>query len=471
MRAARSAAAQATGSSSEGEAASVASPVRATARAANYGGSSNVVSSVLGISLGDTTIRLALTGGEGGGPARVVESAEGQRGFAAVYLLARDGERILGLPALRRRFEPGAAVVLCATTMLGERADSAVAKGCAELLSDSAPLASDADGRAAFTLHGSLRLPEELCASLLESVKAAAAAATGKPVWRAVLALHAGASEAHVAAARAAALDIGLFDVAVVSAPVAAYEAAREAAAAGAHGADASAAPQSSSSSSSFRFDRPALVVHVGGRRASASVVSPVDVPHTAARLLASRQRLFAGGEQHDAAVVERLAAQFFNEHKIDLRADHFALSRLHDAAERARHELSAAPTTVINLPFITADASGPKHLRRELGRSEFEAVADGFLADFAIDKLCTAALADAGVRAADLGALVLTGGMMRTPHLRARVERTIGRGAFESGINPEDLSAVGATLAVFAPRGQAATAADAQAGAAEEGA
>jgi molecular chaperone DnaK len=154
------------------------------------------------------------------------------------------------------------------------------------------------------------------------------------------------------------------------------------------------------------------------------------------------------------------------------LRADHFALSRLHDAAERARHELSAAPTTVINLPFITADASGPKHLRRELSRSEFEAVADGFLADFALDKLCAAALADAGVRAAELGALVLTGGMMRTPHLRARVERAVGRAAYESGINPEDLSAVGAALAVFAPRAQAAaTAGDARSAAAEEAA
>ncbi|KAJ1631801.1 heat shock protein 70 family, partial [Pavlovales sp. CCMP2436] len=153
------------------------------------------------------------------------------------------------------------------------------------------------------------------------------------------------------------------------------------------------------------------------------------------------------GGEMHDEALVEQLASEFQREHGIDLRVDAFALSRLLDGAEKARHELSSAPATAVSLPFITADAKGPKHLHRELSRSEFEAAADGALGGFSLERLCLDALADAGVDKAQLGALLLTGGMMRTPHLRARVERAVGQCALDVGLNPEDACAVGAAL------------------------
>lgn len=402
---------------------------------------------MLGISIGDTGMRLALSAAGGGAP-RIVETAEGQRAFAAAFAVARDGEKLLGLSAHRRRFEPGTAVVLCATTLLGERARSDAALGCARWLRDGAPVEADAEGRAALRVHHELLLPEQIAASLLAELRAAGADATGRPAWRAVLAVHAGASDAHCEAARAAARDIGLLDVAVVSAPVAAFEAARAAAAA--------ASPPASPPTS------PALVVHVGGRRASASVVAAAPASaaapkHGDARLLASRQALFVGGEQFDDALVRTLADEFAAAHGgIDLRADRLALARLLDAAQRARHELSGAHATVVDLPFITADASGPKHLRRELSRADLEAATDALLRDFSIEKLCQDALADAGLRPGGLGSLLLTGGLMRTPHLRARVERAFGLRALDTGVNPEDTPALGAALPLFAPGAQA---------------
>lgn len=432
----------------------------ATARSdvrASTGGDSAAASTVLGIAVGDTSLRLALAPSTVAG-GRIVETAEGQRALAAAYASTRDGQKLVGIAALRRRFEPGTAVVLCATTLLGEAADSEAASGCAQWLRDSAPVEADAAGRAALRVHHELLLPEQLSASLLDELRTAAASATGRAAWRAVLAVHAGASEDHRRAVRAAALDIGLLDVAIVCAPVAAFEAMRAAAAA----AGPSMQPPGS----------PALVIHVGGRRASASLVAAAPASAAApkagdARVLASRQALFVGGEQHDEALVLKLADEFEAAHGIDLRTDHLALSRLLDAAEKARHELSTAASTVVDLPFITADASGPKHLRRELRRAELEAAADGMLRGFAIEELVKGALADAGLSAGSVGSLLLTGGMMRTPYLRARVERAVGLRAFESGLNPEDASALGAALPLFAPRAQA----EAAEGAAEEAA
>jgi molecular chaperone DnaK len=183
--------------------------------------------------------------------------------------------------------------------------------------------------------------------------------------------------------------------------------------------------------------------------------------------VLAFREALFCGGEAFDDALVAKLAAEFQAAHGIDLTRDHLALSRLLDGAERARHELSSAVVTEINLPFITADASGPKHLNRQLSRSELEAAADGRLREFAIDRLSLGALADAGMRKEQLGMLVLSGGMMRTPHLRARVERALGLSASESGLNPEDLCVLGAVLPQFSPAARAASAEAAEAGSA----
>jgi len=163
--------------------------------------------------------------------------------------------------------------------------------------------------------------------------------------------------------------------------------------------------------------------------------------------VLASRTALNAGGETLDVAIVDRLADDFLSAHAIDLRQDPLALSRLLDAAERARHELSAAPSTQVNLPFITADHTGPKHLQRDFGRAELDALSDAGPLGAAVVALCEGALEDAGVAKEDVAALVLTGGAMRAPHLRARVEEAVGLRAVEVALSPEDLGVSGAAL------------------------
>jgi len=173
-------------------------------------------------------------------------------------------------------------------------------------------------------------------------------------------------------------------------------------------------------------------------------VVAPAEGAHAAARLVASRERLFAGGEQHDAAVVERLAAEFARECDLDLRADHFALSRLHDAAERARHELSGAPTTVVNLPFITADASGPKHLQVTISRAKFESLCSDLFER--LKAPCLQAMRDAKLDISKIDEVVLVGGSTRMPKAQAIAKEIFGREPNKS-VNPDEVVAVGAAI------------------------
>lgn len=447
-------------------ASAAASAQAAAAASAATGGGGGVLAPVLAISVGDSGLRLALASAGAAG-ARVIETPEGARAFPAAYMVARDGEVVVGAAALRRRFESGAAVATDATMRLGARmasgdgAEEGAAGGAAEAAdpwasafgAGRAPLVAAPDGSLAYRLHSAVRTPAHAVAAVLGHAKGVAEEAAGRKLWRAVLAVRAGADDTHVDAARAAAAECGLLGAAVVPAPVAALEAARAAAGDGGGGA-ASAA------------DGVAVVYHMGARRASATVLSATGAEPP--RVLAVAETTAAGGDRYDRSVVDWLVGAFSQEHGegIELRADPLALSRLLDAASKARHELSSAPATVVELPFITADASGPKHLRAELSRAAFESlVADG-LTEAAVAETVPRALAAAGVDAAAVRVLVLSGGLLRTPHVRARVSaalpaaRVLPAGADAAAVSPEELSVLGAALPRFAPR--AATAAEA---------
>lgn len=382
-----------------------------------------LTSSVLGLYVGDTAVRAAILEGAEEAP-RVVETTDGLRAFPTTLVVARDGELLTGSAALRRRHEPGAVASSFATSLLGATKDSELATAIAARAPEEARPVATVDGGIALDFEGDVREPHEVVALVMGQVRDAAARVTGRPAWRATAAVPATVGEEYVAALRRAAQTVGILQLAVVHAPVAAVMAARR------------TVPLSPG---------PVLVYHLGARRATATVVDVDAAASEPPSVLSATETMFVGGENFDAAVVDWLVRDFRRTDGVDLRADALATSRLQEAAQKARHELSSAPTTTIHLPFITADKSGPKHLRAELTRADYEAIVDELTAA-AVDDTCTAALEGAGVQGGGLADLIIFGALGRAPHVRARVERACGLTARVAG-PPEDLCAIGAAV------------------------
>ena len=371
------------------------------------------------------------------GDARVVENAQGQRATPSMVAFTDGGELLVGQPAKKLLFARGATPIAVHTQLLGLAHDSDVLRqllhagllGALDVVADGS---DSADARAVFRVHGVHHRPEELTARVLGSLKDAAESALGN---RKILSAVAGAPvlatdatrEAIVAAGRRAGLShIDLIDVPVAGACAAADE-----------------LPQLGGA-------RKIGVYDLGGASFSFSVLERTDggahglgeVGDVGWRVLGASRRPLLGGEGFDVAIVDHLVSSFRQEHSIDLSVDHLALQRLHEAAETAKLELSTAHQAAISLPFITADASGPKHLEMSLGRARFHTLIEPLLLQST--PACEEALANAGVGKGALDAVLLIGGSARVEAVAEHAASVLGAPTLRMA-RPEEAVALGA--------------------------
>jgi molecular chaperone DnaK len=369
---------------------------------------------VIGIDLGTTNSCVAVM--EGGKP-KVVENAEGARTTPSVVAFAKDGERLVGQPAKRQAVTNPDNTVFAVKRLIGRRFDDPVTKKDMELVPYK--ITRGPNGDAWVNAGGKDYSPSQISAFILQKMKETAEAYLGETVTQAVITVPAYFNDAQRQATKDAGQIAGLEVLRIINEPTAA---------ALAYGLE--------------KQDGKTIAVYdLGGGTFDISVL---EIGDGVFEVKATNGDTFLGGEDFDAKIVQFLADGFKKDEGIDLRNDRLALQRLKEGAEKAKIELSSAQTTEVNLPFITADQNGPKHLVRTITRADLEKlVAD--LIKRTLDP-CKKALADAGVKAEDIAEVVLVGGMTRMPRVREVVKEFFGKEP-HTGVNPDEVVAMGAAI------------------------
>lgn len=360
------------------------------------------------------------------GETRVVESAQGQRHTPSLIVFQDNGE-LVGQPALRLLFSRTDTAVHGHQLLLGVPFDSAECEEVARALP--LELTPDAEGNAAVLVHGVTHSAPDLSARLLAQLKGNAETALGgRSVLSAVVGVPVDATPAVRAALSAAGTRAGLQRVELLAEPVAAViGAGRE-------------LPEVAAM-------RTLGVYALGGRSFSFSVLRRLDAadappPQSGWEVVAARGERLLGSEAFDDAVVAHLIESFHANEGIDLTTDNLAMHRLHEAAERAKSELCSEGASKISLPFISADASGPKHLELSLGRAKFEQLIAAHLERTLL--LCESALSAAKMRATELDAVLLVHGSARAPAVQRLVRQLCGKEPLRLA-RPEESVAIGA--------------------------
>jgi len=360
------------------------------------------------------------------GEARVVESAQGQRHTPSLVVFQDNGE-LVGQPALRLLFSRTDTAVHGHQLLLGVPFDSAECEEVARALPLN--LTPGPDGNATVLVHGVAHSPADLTARLLALLKGNAENALGgRAVLSAVVGVPVNATPGVRAALAAAGARAGLQQIELLPEPVAAAIAALR------HLPEVAAA-------------RTLGVYALGGRSFSFSVLRRAEAgaaapPQPEWQVVAARDERLLGSEAFDEAVVAHLIQTFHATDGIDLSSDNLAMHRLHEAAERAKSELCSEGSTKISLPFISADASGPKHLELTLGRAKFEQLIASHLERTV--PVCEGAISAAEMRVADLDAVLLVGGSARAPAVQRLVQRLCGKEPLRLA-RPEESIALGA--------------------------
>jgi molecular chaperone DnaK len=369
---------------------------------------------VIGIDLGTTNSCVAVM--EGGKP-KVVENAEGARTTPSVVAFAKDGERLVGQPAKRQAVTNPDNTVFAVKRLIGRRFDDPVTKKDMELVPYK--IVRGPNGDAWVNAGGKDYSPSQISAFILQKMKETAEAYLGETVTQAVITTPAYFNDAQRQATKDAGQIAGLEVLRIINEPTAA---------ALAYGLE--------------KQDGKTIAVYdLGGGTFDISIL---EIGDGVFEVKATNGDTFLGGEDFDAKIVEYLADGFKKDEGIDLRNDRLALQRLKEGAEKAKIELSSAQTTEVNLPFITADQNGPKHLVKTITRADLEKlVAD--LIKRTLDP-CKKALADAGVKADDIAEVVLVGGMTRMPRVREVVKDFFGKEP-HTGVNPDEVVAMGAAI------------------------
>lgn len=369
---------------------------------------------VIGIDLGTTNSCVAVM--EGGKP-KVIENAEGARTTPSVVAFTKDGERLIGQPAKRQAVTNPDNTIFAVKRLIGRRYDDPITKRDTELVPYA--IARGPNGDAWVQAGGNDYSPSQISAFTLQKMKETAEAYLGETVTQAVITVPAYFNDAQRQATKDAGQIAGLEVLRIINEPTAA---------ALAYGLE--------------KQDGKTIVVYdLGGGTFDISVL---EIGDGVFEVKATNGDTFLGGEDFDSKIVEYLADEFKKAEGIDLRADRLALQRLKEAAERAKIELSSAQTTEINLPFITADATGPKHLVKTVTRADLERMVDELIQRTL--EPCRKALADAGVKAADISEVVLVGGMTRMPKVRQVVKDFFGKEP-HTGVNPDEVVAMGAAI------------------------
>jgi molecular chaperone DnaK len=369
---------------------------------------------VIGIDLGTTNSCVAVMDGK---DAKVIENAEGARTTPSIVAFTSDGERLVGQPAKRQAVTNPENTVFAVKRLIGRRYDDPVTEKDKKLVPYK--IVKGDNGDAWVEAGGKKQSPSQISAMTLQKMKETAEAYLGEKVDKAVITVPAYFNDAQRQATKDAGKIAGLEVLRIINEPTAA---------ALAYGLD--------------KKDGKTIAVYdLGGGTFDVSVL---EIGDGVFEVKSTNGDTFLGGEDFDMRLVEYLAAEFKKEQGIDLRNDKLALQRLKEAAEKAKIELSSASQTEINLPFITADASGPKHLTMKLTRAKFEQLVDD-LVQRTIEP-CKAALKDAGLKAAEIDEVVLVGGMTRMPKVQEVVKQFFGKEPHK-GVNPDEVVAIGAAI------------------------
>ncbi|MFL5418487.1 MAG: molecular chaperone DnaK, partial [Myxococcales bacterium] len=383
---------------------------------------------VIGIDLGTTNSCVAVM--EGGDPV-VIPNSEGSRTTPSMVGFTESGERLVGQIAKRQAITNPEATVFAVKRLIGRKFDSdEVRKSVAVSAYHIVP--SD-NGDAWVELRGKRYSPAEISAMVLAKMKQTAEDYLGEPVSEAVITVPAYFNDGQRQATKDAGRIAGLNVLRIINEPTAA---------ALAYGLD-KAGGMSTTAGPAMRTGaaEKIAVYDLGGGTFDISVL---ELNSGVFEVKATNGDTFLGGEDFDQRIVDFLAENFRKTTQIDLRKDRMALQRLKEAAERAKHELSSAPETDINLPFIAADAAGPKHLTETMTREGLEQLVTDLIQKTI--EPCKLALKDGGVTPRDIDRVILVGGMTRMPKVQQVVQQFFGKEPHK-GVNPDEVVAVGAAL------------------------
>ncbi|MBU6462637.1 MAG: molecular chaperone DnaK [Bradyrhizobium sp.] len=369
---------------------------------------------VIGIDLGTTNSCVAVMDGK---TSKVIENAEGMRTTPSIVAFSDDGERLVGQPAKRQAVTNPERTFFAVKRLVGRRYDDPMVEKDKKLVPYKIVKASNGD--AWVEADGKTYSPSQVSAFILQKMKETAEAHLGQKVEQAVITVPAYFNDAQRQATKDAGKIAGLEVLRIINEPTAA---------ALAYGLDKSKAGT-------------IAVYDLGGGTFDVSIL---EIGDGVFEVKSTNGDTFLGGEDFDMRLVNYLADEFQKEQGINLRNDKLALQRLKEAAEKAKIELSSTTQTEINLPFITADQTGPKHLTMKLTRSKFEALVDD-LVQKTIEP-CRKALKDAGLTAAEVGEVVLVGGMTRMPKVQEVVKQLFGKEPHK-GVNPDEVVAIGAAI------------------------
>jgi len=370
------------------------------------------MSSVIGIDLGTTNSVVAVMAG---GKPTVISNQEGNRTTASVVAFTPNGERLVGQVAKRQAVTNPENTVFSAKRFMGRRYDEVLE----EIKTVPYTVMKGENDSARIEVLGKIYSPPEISAMVLQKLKAAAEDHLGAKVEKAVITVPAYFNDAQRKATKDAGQIAGLEVLRLVNEPTAA---------ALAYGLDK-------------KEDETIAVFDFGGGTFDISIL---EVGAGVVEVKSTNGDTHLGGEDFDLRLIDFLADEFNRDQGIDLRNDKMALQRLKEAAEKAKMELSTSLETDVNLPFITADASGPKHLNVKITRAKLEALISDLL-----DKLegpCLTAIKDSGLSTNEINEVILVGGMTRMPAVQERVKKIFGKDPHK-GVNPDEVVAVGAAI------------------------
>jgi molecular chaperone DnaK len=369
---------------------------------------------VIGIDLGTTNSCVAVM--DGTNP-KVIENAEGARTTPSMVAFSKDGERLVGQPAKRQAVTNPEGTLFAVKRLIGRRFDDQVVAKDKNLVPFKIVKADNGD--AWVEASGDKYSPSQVSAMILQKMKETAESYLGETVTQAVITVPAYFNDSQRQATKDAGKIAGLEVLRIINEPTAA---------ALAYGLDK-------------KNTGTIAVYDLGGGTFDVSIL---EIGDGVFEVKSTNGDTFLGGEDFDMRLVDYLADEFKKEQGIDLRSDKLALQRLKEAAEKAKIELSSSTQTEINLPFITADASGPKHLTLKLSRSKLESLVDDLIQRTM--EPCKQALKDAGVTAAQIDEVVLVGGMSRMPKVQEVVKQMFGKEPHK-GVNPDEVVALGAAI------------------------
>jgi len=377
---------------------------------------------VIGIDLGTTNSCVAIM--ESGDP-NVLANSEGSRTTPSVVAFTDSGERLVGQIARRQAITNPENTIFAVKRLIGRRSDDPLVQKAAKVLPYT--VVRNENGDAWVEIRGKQYSPAEISAFILQKMKQTAEDYLGEKVTEAVITVPAYFNDSQRQATKDAGRIAGLNVLRIINEPTAASLA---------YGLDK-------------KKDEKIAVFDLGGGTFDISILELGDGVF---EVKATNGDTFLGGEDFDQRIIDYLADEFKKDQGIDLRKDRMALQRLKEAAEKAKCELSSSMETDINLPFITADQQGPKHLNMKLTRSKLEALC----ADL-IDRTegpCRQALKDAGLSPSDINEVILVGGMTRMPAVQERVKKIFGKDPHK-GVNPDEVVAVGAAIQAAVLKGE----------------